>query len=253
MQDRIEEIYREKAMMGLGKGGCMNSYIYPSGMGMEFEGNVGGVLVGGARRKLSAYNRFVKAFLSKPANKRKYRNQKALFKAAAAAWRKSGRAAPKRRKRYGSKTAKRSYTRKRRVGRPRTRRARGRGFEDDYDFEGDGVLVGGAKYKPGKAQLDNLGLTESEFYKMLDKEDPRAKRPKLFNDYRAHRVGKRYKAKTRRGDCFYQNDEGPYWIDSDYQCVDWKKVSKSAILEALEKLSPEDQQTFVDNLTKKNI
>jgi hypothetical protein len=245
MHDRMMDIYQQQAAMG----GCNDQYLVPDpynrmGMGYDDDDDDDDMLGGyrkkrrtsrGRKRPLTAYQKFVQQFAKKSG--RNYRTPQAMVKAAAAAWRKSGRAGPKKRKTRksysGSKT--RKVTRRRKLGRPR----------------GSGVLVGGALYKPSKSQLDNLGMSESEFYKLLNVEDMKAKRPKLFNETKLRRVGKRYSRVTRRGDCYDQNDEGSKWIDRDYKCVDWNKLPKSKLLEVLQNLNPDEQENFIEMLKKK--
>lgn len=234
MQDRIEEIYRQKAALGLGyDGGCMDRYINPMmGMGEgEDDYDDDDDMYGGARRrKLSAYNKFVQAFLKKPVNKRKYRTQKALFKAAAAAWRASGRSASSGRKRKRCPKGSRKSTRKGARGKC-VRRRRGAGMEFDGNV-GMGVLVGGAKrlkpYKPTKKQLENLGLDADQFAKFasqkvkVEKEIPRFSRTQLS------RIGNRYAYTNSKGICNSEDPSGPYWLNDEYKCTGYDKKTKAA-------------------------
>jgi hypothetical protein len=239
MQDRIEDIYRQRAMMGLGEGGCMGRYITPMMAVGYGDGDGYDDMYGGARRRgkrpLSAYNKFVKAFLNNTSNKRKYRTQKSLFKAAAAAWRASGRSSTVRRGRKKKcPTGSRKSTKKGSRGKCVKRRyGRGEGMEFDGNL-GMGVLVGGARksyYNPQEDQLRNLGLTKEEFLKLLSVEDPRKRRPPLFNPARLRRVGRRYAKKNVDNRCMDQEDDGPYLINKDYQCVPWAAppISLSAL------------------------
>lgn len=231
MQDRIEQIYRAKAAMGLGynyddynDGGCDDRYLSPM-MGM-----------GGARGgKLSAYNLHMRRFMKSAANKRKYRNHKALFKAAAAAWRGTGRKTTRgRRKRCpnGSRKSTRKGSRGKCVKR---RQARGRGYddEDDDDMYGDGILIGGARrrkarpYNPTKKQLENLNMDKASFLKMISTiKDARPERaPRFFNAARTRRVGNRFLKKNVRGNCFQQDPDGPFFLNEQYNCEDWTPKS----------------------------
>ena len=221
-QRRLEDIYHQRASMG----GCENFYA-PRYTGL---GEGEGVLVGGARRKkpMSAYNKFVKAFLSKPANKKKYRSQTALFRAAAAAWCKSGKAKKNTtcKKRRGSKTAPKK--RRTRRGRPR-----GSGYEDDEDddFLGEGILLGGAARRrviPSKAQLENLGMDKDDFAALasLKKQRlvPKFSRPQL------KRIGNRYATRSSKGYCTSLDPYGKYLLDAEYDCDEYNAPQKKKLV-----------------------
>lgn len=71
-------------------------------------------------------------------------------------------------------------------------------------------MYGYPKKIPTKKQLDNLGITRKEF------EEAFGKLPKR----RAQRVGYMYQTRDKRARCLYPNNNGQYFLDASYNCID---------------------------------
>jgi hypothetical protein len=213
MQHRLEEIYRQKAAMGLGYGGCNDQYLHPRGMGqyddegegMEFDGmlgdgvmvggrryvrkrrarggiHVGGIPVGGVGTKKGAYKNPWIGFVQDYAEAHGMKYNEVIGD-------------PEARRQYYELTQGRKAPSKKKPG-----------------------AKGKTARKPKAAKVEAL----KPGYRM----GPKGRARKLTK-YQLARVNKRY---TRRNDknqaCVKENRKGPYYLDEHYVCVDYVPPKK---------------------------
>jgi hypothetical protein len=219
---RLNQIQRDKAAMGLGFGGCDNEYLAPD-MDLRGMGECGdGILLGGARKKRKApsgrgpINRKLWGDINREIRKRYPGLQIGAYtkKTWAQYDKEVGRRPVRRSAKRKRVVAKRAPARRAPARRAPARRASSKRGSVRRKAPVKKRSYGYAKKHPTKLQLDNLGLSRQDFNDL-----------KLLERQKA-RIGYNYEMRDRNARCIRPKRLGEYQLDQDYDCEEVDYMAK---------------------------